>query len=140
MKPKLILMSHGHYAEELAKSAQMIIGEIEGLTTIAMEASDGLEGTQKKLRDVFAQIGQGEVVIATDLISGTPCSVAVQATYERQGIRVLTGLNLPMAIEYALSDIEDVNELAALLLETGLAAVKLIEKTAETAGEEGYED
>lgn len=140
MKPKLILMSHGHYAEELYKSAQMIVGPIDGLLTIAMMESDGLDGTKKKLRDAFAQAGEGDVVVATDLMSGTPCNVAVQSMYERSGVRVLTGLNLPMAIEYAVSDLESADEMAALLRDVGTASVKLVEKPKETEGEEGYED
>ncbi|SBW09075.1 PTS IIA component protein [uncultured Eubacteriales bacterium] len=140
MKPKLILMSHGHYAEELYKSAQMIVGPIDGLITIAMLESDGLDGTRKKLADAFSQAGEVDVVIAADLMSGTPCNVAVQSMYERSGVRVLTGLNLPMAIEYAVSDIEDADEMAVMLRDTGAASVRLVEKPQAADGEEGYED
>ena len=141
MKPKLILMSHGHLAEELKQSAQMIMGEIDGLFAISMLESDGLDGTREKLRAVLERLGSDAgVIVAADLLSGTPCNVAVQAMYERPGLRVITGLNLGMAIEYDVSDIEDVDELAEYLREVGQNSVKLIEKPQATNGEEGYED
>ena len=141
MKPKLILMSHGHLALELSRSAQMIIGETEGLYTVSMLESDGLEGTQGKLNAVLEEIGPDvPVLVCADLLSGTPCNVAVQAMYQRPGLRVLTGLNLAMVIEYAVSDLEDVDELAAYLWEVGHTDVKLVEKPQASEGEEGYED
>lgn len=139
MKPKLIMMSHGYYAEELQRSAQMIVGQIDGLTAVSMLESDGLDGTKKKLRIALDEAG-ADVVIATDLMSGTPCNVAVQAMYERPGVRVLTGLNLPMAIEYAVSDLESADEMASLLQNVGAAAVKLVEKPQIAEEREGYED
>lgn len=141
MKPKLILISHGQYAREVKNSAEMIMGNIEGLFTISMLESDGLDGTVKKLQTVLDEIGaQTPAVVAADMLSGTPCNVAVQAMFSHDTIRVITGLNLPMAIEYAVSDIESVDELAAFLCEVGTEAVRLVEKPDTTAGEEGYED
>ncbi len=141
MKPKLILMSHGHLALELSRSAQMIIGETEGLYTVSMLESDGLEGTQSKLNAVLEEIGpDAPVLVCADLLSGTPCNVAVQAMYQRPNLRVLTGLNLAMAIEYAVSDLEDVDELAAYLQEVGQTGVRLVERPQASEGEEGYED
>lgn len=141
MKPRLILMSHGHLAEELHRSAQMIMGEIDGLFTVSMLESDGLDGTREKLRTVLDQVrDEAEVIVAADLLSGTPCNVAVQAMYERPGLRVITGLNLPMTIEYAAADMEDVDELAQYLWEVGRSGVMLVEKPQPSDGEEGYED
>ena len=141
MKPKLILMSHGHLALELSRSAQMIIGETEGLYTVSMLEIDGLEGTQGKLNAVLEEIGpDASVLVCADLLSGTPCNVAVQAMYQRPNLRVLTGLNLAMAIEYAVSDLEDVDELAAYLQEVGQTGVRLVERPQASEGEEGYED
>ena len=141
MKPRLILMSHGHLAEELHRSAQMIMGEIDGLSTVSMLESDGLDGTRAKLHAALEQAGsEAQVIVAADLLSGTPCNVAVQAMYERPGLRVITGLNLPMAIEYAAADMEDVDELAQYLWEVGHDGVVLVEKPQLSDGEEGYED
>ena len=80
------------------------------------------------------------MLVCADLLSGTPCNVAVQAMYQRPGLRVLTGLNLAMAIEYAVSDLEDVDELAAYLLEVGRSGIRLVERPQASEGEEGYED
>jgi len=141
MKPKLILMSHGRLAEELYRSAQMIMGEVDGLFTISMTESDGLDGTRAKLKQVMDTVGnETQVLVCADLLSGTPCNVAVQAMYEYPHLRVLTGLNLGIVIEYAVLDMEDLDEMAKYLFEVGQNGVKLVEKPQATDGEEGYED
>jgi len=141
MKPNLILMSHGRLAEELYRSAQMIMGEVDGAFTICMTESDGLEGTRAKFKQVMDTVGsEAKVLVCVDLLSGTPCNVAVQAMYEYPHLRVITGLNLGIAIEYAVSDLEDLDEMAEYLLEVGQSGVKLLEKPQAADGEEGYED
>lgn len=141
MKPKLILIAHGMYAPQLYESAKMVVGEIEGLYTVPMLENDGLEGTVKKMEAVFAEIGNDTpAVIVADMFAGTPCNVAVQMMYQKENVRILTGLNLPMAIEYAVSDIEDLDEMAEFLKDVGLEAVKILEKPEINEEEGGYED
>lgn len=140
MKAKLVLMSHGHFAEELKKSAEMIVGELEDVYTVAMLENDGLEGTQKKLEAVLDQIGDCEAVVAVDMFAGTPCNIAVQALYQHSNICVVAGLNLPMALEYMSLDCETAAELAANLRDIGLEAVMQVEKPTLDSDEDGYED
>lgn len=141
MKARLILISHGELAVEAKRSAEMIVGHMEGLYAIAMKESNGLEGTRKKLWDVLEEIGpDAQVVIVADIMSGTPCNVAVQAMYERSGVQVLTGLNLPMLLEYFDAGQELAEDMAAALREAGRCAVELVERPETAAGEEGYED
>lgn len=141
MKPDLILISHGDYAYQLYQSAKMVVGEIRGLHTVSMDASDGLDGTKRKLNEVLSQIEEGHgILIAADLFSGTPCNVAVEAMYNNPNVRVITGLNLPMAIEYAVSTVEGVEEMASFLKEVGLESIQVVVKPDLGGGEEGYED
>ena len=141
LKPNLILISHGQLAEHAHKSAEMIMGEIDGMYSICMMHGDGLEGTTEKLGAVLDKIGaDAPVVIVADMMAGTPCNVAVQAMYGRDNVRVVAGLNLPMAIEYAVSDEEGLDEMAGFLCEVGCEAVKVVEKPRMDNWEEGYED
>lgn len=140
MKPSLILMSHGNFASELYKSAQMIVGEIDDLYTISVLDEDGLAGAEGKLEKIFDIIGNKPVVMAVDMFAGTPSNVAVRTMSQNPNVRVVTGLNLPMAIEYAVSDIQQLDEMAEFLKQVGLEAVQIVELPELDDGEEGYED
>lgn len=143
MKPKLVLISHGHYAQELVKSAEMIVGEVEGVFVVPMLMEDGLEGTRVKLDAVFAQIPESEeVLLAVDLLHGTPCNVAVEALYKREGVRVMTGLSLPMAMEYAVSSADSLEELCQDLTAVAKESIREIVREALSDSDEegGYED
>ena len=137
MKPKLVMISHGFYSQQLVESAKMILGEIKDLYTIPMLESDGLDGTKQKLQEVLREIGDVPTIIAVDLLSGTPCNVAVEAMYSSDKIRVLAGMNLPMAMEFALSEIEDMLE---SLKVTGVEAICIVEKPDVDLEMEEYEE
>lgn len=140
MKAKLVLISHGNYALEVKRSAEMIVGSVDNVYTISMLESDGLEGTRRKLQEVLDEIGDAEVVIATDIMSGTPCNAAVQAMFERGNVWVLTGLNLSMVIEYSVMSQERAEEMAEALRDVGKMSVTLVAKPEPADGKEGYED
>lgn len=119
MKPRLIVTSHGHLAEEILKSAAMIAGDVGNIISVCMEADDGLEGTTAKMKEAFTECENEPVVIIADLFGGTPFNVANMLASARQDTRVLSGMNLGMIIEYSVSSIEDVNELCDYLISIG---------------------
>ncbi|MBL1226484.1 PTS sugar transporter subunit IIA [Enterococcus sp. BWR-S5] len=127
MKPKLILMSHGNMAYETLQSARMIAGDLAAAEVVSMEEHDGLAGTQKKLTALLDKLGEEEVLILADLKGGTPCNAAMMEMGMRENIRVMSGLNLALVIEAALSPIEDIDALVAYLLPIGKDAVAAIE-------------
>lgn len=141
MKPCMILISHGKLSEQMYRSAQMIVGNIDDLYTVCMDEADGLDGTTKKLDAVFDKISADRpALIVADILSGTPANVAVQAMYRRDNVRVLTGMCLAMVIEYQVCDDQDVDKMADYLRETGLISIKIVEKPKLDQTEEGYED
>ncbi|MGL4695349.1 PTS sugar transporter subunit IIA [Enterococcus larvae] len=127
MKPKLILMSHGKMAYETLQSAKMIAGDLAEAEIVSMEEHDGLSGTQQKLADILDKFGNEQVLILADLKGGTPCNAAMMEMGTRNNIRVISGLNLALVIEAALSSAEDIDELVSYLLPIGKDAVAAIE-------------
>lgn len=138
MKPKLILMSHGNMAAEIVQSAKMIVGEIEA-AVVSMTEIDGMSGTTEKLTQLLTPMGNEPVLIVADLKGGTPCNVAMMQMSERPNLRVLSGLNLAMVIEAAVSPIEEIDELTEYLCRIGQNAVEKIELP-ELNEEEEYEE
>ena len=144
MKPKLILMSHGRMAEETLASTQMIVGELADAAIVSMTAEDGLSGTQAKLAAILKEAGNVPTLVLADLKGGTPCNVAMMAMGTYPQLRVVAGLNLAMAIEAAVSPVENVpvenvDELAAYLTQIGQSAVTTIDLP-ELTDEEEFEE
>lgn len=126
MKPKLILMSHGNMAYETLQSAQMITGVLDDIYVVSMGADDGLDGTKEKYNAVLKELGDMPAIVAVDLFGGTPFNVASMTSLNDSTKKIITGLNLAMVIEYSVSTIENVSELANQLLDTGRMAVQTV--------------
>ena len=139
MKPKLNLMSQGRMAEETLASTQMIVGELADAAIVSMTAEDGLSGTQAKLAAILKEAGNVPTLVLADLKVGSPCKVAMMAMGTYPQLRVVAGLNLAMAIEAAVSPVENVDELAAYLTQIGQSAVTTIDLP-ELTDEEEFEE
>lgn len=139
MKPRLILMSHGNMAYETLQSAKMIVGDLISAEVISMNEQDGLFGTQQKLNQVLNKIETESILVIVDLKGGTPCNIAMMKLDEYPQMRVISGLNLAMVIEAAVSPFEDVDELALFLQEVGRNGVERI-TIPEVEDAEEYEE
>lgn len=127
MKPKIILMSHGKMAEETYHSAKMIVGDLLEAQVVSMLEVDGMSGTQEKLAGAIDKCGTNSILLLADLKGGTPANVALLQTQFSSNIRVVTGLNLAMVLEAAVSMLEDVDELADYLVSVGKSAIEKLE-------------
>lgn len=126
MRANIILTSHGHLAEEILKSAEMIAGDTSSISSVCMMAEDGLEGTTKKLEKQINDYSGHQIVIIADLYGGTPFNVASILKNKYEGIEVVSGLNLGMVIEALFSQIEDSKELANYLCEIGQKGISVV--------------
>ena len=141
MKPNMIVMSHGMLAAEVVASAQMIVGELEGIYAIGLLPSDSLADITARLESCPPMIdSESPVIIMADLGGGTPSNVALQAMLTRANTRLLTGFNLSMVVAYAVSEERNLDELAGELRTTGVDAIQIIEKPTVAIEEDGYED
>lgn len=136
----IIFMSHGNMAQETLKSAEMIVGETSNTYVISMEAEDGLSGTNDKLSLCLETIGkEQDVLVLADLKGGTPCNVAMMKMQEYPNLKVMSGLNLALAIEAIMSLVEDMESFLSSLVVVGKDAVDLIE-IPDLEDDEEYED
>ncbi len=140
MKPRLVVMTHGQLAAEILRSAEMIVGGIEDAFPFCLTAEKGIDVLKTEVGKLMETTPTDvPVLFMTDLPGGTPCNVAVEIMYGREGVVVLTGLNLMMLVEFALSSGVDVRAVADRVLAASAGSVKEMKKEA-SASEEGYED
>lgn len=129
MKPNLILVSHGNLAREILNSAKMIVGDCcSGIYFLNMNAEDGLEKTKENLLTIANNIGKDKkILVAGDLFGGTPFNSAVSIIKNFPNMKLISGINLSMVIEYMISEEEDIVKLTDQLISAGNDGIKKYE-------------
>ena len=96
---RVLLVTHGNLGSELVNTAQLIVGPQTGVKVLSNEelSSESLcEAVQGEVRTY----SQDETVIFVDVAGGS-CLTACKATQgECKRIRVVSGVNLPMVLEF----------------------------------------
>lgn len=96
----IIVGTHGHFAEELVKTSEMICGKAENLKTITLVPGEGAEDLDQKYLDAIAQMDSADgVIILNDLFGGSPYNAACRVAVHESNYGIVTGVNLPMLIE-----------------------------------------
>ena len=119
MKPNLIVMSHGKLACEIMESAKMILGDIKNYEIVSMLDEDGFEITSKKLQKSIDKLGTKDILILVDLYGGTPFNIANIFLQKRDNIRLISGMNLAMILEYFSSNTENLDVLVNEIIKAG---------------------
>lgn len=98
-KTQLMLCSHGNFARELVKSAEMIVGKVDNIEIFSLMPGMSMEDFQKQITDRLQTMSHyDELLFLVDLYGGTPCT-AVMSLMKQYPINIVTGLNLAMLIE-----------------------------------------
>lgn len=116
MKRKIIFVaSHGDFAKELVKSAEMIIGPVEDCYSFSLLPGQDPAMIAENMLQIVQQHQSDEIICLVDLFGGSPC-FSVISLLENNKMQVVTGLNLAMFIEVATQrynvEIEELTEIA----------------------------
>jgi PTS system ascorbate-specific IIA component len=95
----ILLVSHNRIGEELINTArQMLTSSTLPAKVISIEINDQPEQIKHILDNELTKLDQGKgVLILTDMFGSTPSNIAC-AVSDRDDIRIVSGLNLPMLI------------------------------------------
>jgi mannose/fructose/sorbose-specific phosphotransferase system IIA component len=98
----VILATHGEFGNMLLETLKMILGEVEGVSSLALGPEDSLETFQTRMEKALQAVDpkdQGTLVLV-DMLGGTPFNVSVKLAQSRK-LQVVTGVSLPMLIKVA---------------------------------------
>ncbi len=96
----IVVATHGELSKSLVGTLKMILGEVQGLTSVSLETSDSLESFQEKVVKALLAVdpkGEGSFVLV-DMLGGTPFNVTFRLSQEKP-IQLITGVNLPMLLK-----------------------------------------
>jgi mannose PTS system EIIA component len=117
----IVLVSHGHVAEELLKAAQAIVGEIPAIAAVSIGWSDDVAIAHDAIAAAIHAVGDGDVLILTDMFGGTPTNVSLP--FLSPNVEIVTGVNLPMLIKLSGLREGDLLEVARVLRDQGRGAI-----------------
>ena len=97
----LILVTHGHLADQFVDAMEHVVGEQEAIVTVCIGPNDDMEQRRSEIVEAIAKVDAGKgVIILTDLFGGTPSNLAI-SLLEAGKVEVIAGINLPMLIRLA---------------------------------------
>lgn len=94
----LVLVTHGHLADEFVTAMIHVVGPQERVAAIAIGPEDDMEERRADIAAAISAVDAGRgVIVLTDLFGGTPSNLAI-SLMERGRVEVIAGMNLPMLI------------------------------------------
>ncbi|HTG00399.1 MAG TPA: PTS sugar transporter subunit IIA [Nitrospirota bacterium] len=96
----LVVVCHEDMGAELVKAAEMIVGKIEGVTSVSVKQESAPEQLREQIQEAIRSVDREKgVMLFTDMFGGTPSNIAL--AFLGDGIEVVTGVNLSMIIKFA---------------------------------------
>ena len=124
----IIVGTHGHFAEGIVQSCEMIFGKREHLKAVTLVPGEGPDDVYAKYEAAIKELGNPDrVLILNDLLGGTPYNQASRLVAENENYGIVAGVNLPMLMSMAGAQDDD---------DDSKTTIQLMEQ-AVTAGSEG---
>jgi PTS system mannose-specific IIA component len=131
----VVLAAHGPLPAALLESCDMIMGAQPQVATVSLMPGDSLEGLVDRLGEAASSVDDGQgVLIFLDMFGGTPANATVLLAQQREGVRAVTGVSLPMLLETFMSRLstDELGALTATAVSSGKDAVKDIVEAFKT--------
>ena len=94
---KIVVVSHGPFADGLVSSVQMLVGAQQELLSFGLAPEEDRSTLQDKVRQVLERAGGEEVLVLSD-----PFNVCVELM-EHFSFRHITGINLPLLVSIIMN-------------------------------------
>ena len=125
----IMIGTHGWAAEQLLKTAEMLLGEQENVGWIDFVPGENAETLMEKYQARLAEMDSTQgVLFLVDTWGGSPFNAASRLVVDKPDYDVVAGVNIPMLVEVLMArdDNPTFDELVALAVETGREGVKAL--------------
>ncbi|KQN53103.1 MULTISPECIES: PTS mannose transporter subunit IIAB [unclassified Erwinia] len=132
----IVIGTHGWAAEQLLKTAEMLLGEQDNVGWIDFVPGENAETLIEKYQQRLSQLDTAQgVLFLVDTWGGSPFNAASRLVVDQALHDVVAGVNIPMLVEVLMArdDNPTFDELVALAVETGREGVKALKAPAAEA-------
>lgn len=98
---KVILIGHGETGVAFKQAIQMIFGKAENFIALTFEPGEGIKNVKNKILQASSKFSTDQILIVTDLFSGTPYNAAADLALNGKAKDVIAGMSLPILLEIA---------------------------------------
>lgn len=114
-----VVVGHGGLAAALIDAVARIAGSGSGL--VAVSNTDCDRGTlEHRITDA---VGDGPAIVFIDMPSGSCMFAAMHRLREMPGMRLVTGVNLAMLLEFVFNRDGELDEVATKVADAGIGAI-----------------
>ena len=117
----IVVVTHGHLAEELVNAARTIVGDIPAIAAVSIGWADDMGIAHDAIQRALESVGPGPALVLTDMFGGTPTNVSLP--FLSPGVEIVTGVNLPMIIKLTTLREGDLVEVARVIRDQGKGAI-----------------
>lgn len=118
-----VVVAHGGMAQGMVDAVERIAGLEPG---ILIPVSNNGRGPDELRDAILAVVGEGPAVVFTDLGAGSCTLAARVGCREKAAVCVVTGVNLPMLLDFVFHRDLPFDELVPRLQERGRAGVQIL--------------
>ena len=137
---QIVLASHGGLADGARDTLDMIIGDVSNVHTISLARDDKDQIEDRALALIDSFDPSDAVYVLTDMLGSSVNNQMVSLKTKRPEVTVISGMNLPLILEIALSD-EPLSEAAlAEVIKQSRAGVQDIAALMRVTAQQEEED
>ena len=122
-----LIVTHGNLAIELLNAAKQIEADTAGIEAVSLEWTDTVDAAREKIGAALKRVGADrDVIIFTDMFGGTPSNISL-SFLEKGHVEIVTGVNLPMVVKFAMvkQESKDLATVAHMITEKGSKAIRV---------------
>jgi PTS system mannose-specific IIA component len=130
-----LIVTHGNLAHELLNAARQIEADVTGIEAVALDWSESVDQAREKIDAALQRVGcDRDVIIFTDMFGGTPSNISL-SFLEKGHVEIVTGVNLPMVVKFAMvkQESKDLATVAHMITEKGSKAIRVASDLLTTA-------
>jgi PTS system mannose-specific IIA component len=122
-----IVVTHGKLAEELCHTTELIVGKLENCYTIS--GSDFCnEAVIARIREIIGSSGSTNAVVFVDYFGGSCCASSVRAVEGLKCVKVISGVNLPLLLDFVTKrDSLEFEKMVDHLVRRGRESVRVVD-------------
>lgn len=129
-KKAALIITHGIFGKELLKSVEMIMGEQENVKALGLSLGESVDELRNAADSIIVENRNSgmDTVVLVDILGGSPSNVGLYLLKKYKDIKLITGVNMLILIEFLQSrESTEFNELVELMISSGIEGIKKYE-------------
>ncbi|MDF2672739.1 MAG: sugar transporter subunit [Clostridiales bacterium] len=129
-KKAALIITHGSFGKELLKSVEMIMGEQEDTFALGLSLGESVDQLREEADSIIVENQKAgkDIILLVDILGGSPSNVALYLVKKYKNIKLITGANMLMLIEFFQSrEFDELDDLIEKIINSGVEGIKKYE-------------